>query len=95
MDSPRGFFWKVVGGLATAAIIAGAGLAWSTREQTQAMQVQLSGLCTSLPEIKTKVDRLELEVQQGKINDTSMQGRMYFLEKSLEAFEKRVERYVK
>ena len=87
--------WKIVEGIAIAAVLAAASLTWSTREEVKTMQVQLSGVCVSVPEIKSKVDRHDLALEKSLITDEAMKGRMYFLEESLRMFEKRVDRYLK
>ena len=82
--------WKVVIGVATAAAISAAGFTWSTNQKTQEMQIQLSGLCITMPELKTRVDKLSIEVETTKLADVEMKGRLFFLEKTLETFERRL-----
>lgn len=84
--------WTVIGALITAAVLAGVGFTWSTYTTTHEMKMDLSKLCAAVPELKLKHETLELKVQKQEVADVEMRGRLYFLEKSLELFESRLNR---
>lgn len=82
--------WTVIGAVATAGILAGVGFTWSTHIATNEMKIELNKMCTLYPDLKSRVERMDIEVQTNKMGDIETRGRVFFLEKSLEAFEKRI-----
>ena len=94
-DVPKSTIWKIVEGVAITAILAATGFAWNTYTKTNEMQVQLSGLCVALPKIEARIDRHENELSATKLAGQEIKGRVYYLEKSLEVFERRIDKYLK
>lgn len=86
-DEAKNTIWKIIGGITIAAVMAAVGFTWSTYTTTNEMKIQLSGLCTALPEVKARVEKLDIEVQMGKMTDVEVKGRLFFLETKLKDFE--------
>ncbi len=82
--------WKIVGGIAVSAVLAGVGFTWSTYVRTTEMQSSLNMMCVAVPELKMKIEKMDIEIQTARMTDIEVKGRLFFLERSLEAFEKRI-----
>ena len=89
-NEAKGMVWKILGGVITAAIIAMGAFTYSIKGEIAEIKVSLGKLCADVPRLEEKTKSLEVEVVSSKLTDMEMRGRIIFLEKSLELFEKRI-----
>jgi len=80
----------LIGAVAAAGIVAAASFTWSTYSTTNKMESKLSQICDAYPELKERVNKMDVEIQTNRMGYVETRTRVFFLEKKAEELEKRM-----